>query len=267
MGRIATRLSLRAERALAAAGDPCPVELHGVSLLVPLPLAKALLNRHFDPLSISRLRQHVHPGMTAVDIGAHVGFYTLLLARLVAPGGRVVAVEPAPENLDLLRRNLSQGSPVPIEVLPVAAGAEDCDRTLKLSDSSDMHSFHQHPLGGHTRAVLVSQRRLDHLLPASPDVVKVDVEGAELEALEGLEGVMTPDSPRAILVEVNPACLTAAGTSVSALLGWLDRHGFGELELLDELAGVVHRGADARRAALGLERPTDWFANLLAARR
>ncbi|MGV8040604.1 MAG: FkbM family methyltransferase [Thermoanaerobaculaceae bacterium] len=213
------------------------------------------------------MRRFIRPGMTAVDVGAHVGFYTLLFARLVAPGGRVVAVEPAPANLDLLRRNLSPAPPVPVEVLPVAAGAEDCERTLQLSDSSDTHSFFQHPLVGITQAVLVPQRRLDHLLPAPPDVVKVDVEGAELEAFEGLEGVMTQDSPRAILVEVNPACLTAAGASASALVGWLDRHGFEELELIDELAGVVHRGADARRAALALERPTDWFANLLAARR
>lgn len=265
--RVATRLGRRCERALDAGGDPCLVRLHGVTLLVPLGLARAFVDRRFDPLTIARLRRVIRPGMTALDIGAHVGFYTLLLARLVAPGGRVVAVEPAPENLDLLRRNLSPGAPVPIEVLPVAAGAEDCDRALRLSDSSDTHSFFQHPLVGHTQAVLVPQRRLDHLIPAPPDVVKVDVEGAELEALEGLEGVMTRDSPRAILVEVNPACLAAAGASVSALVDWLDRHGFAELELIDEVAGVVHRGAEARRAALALARPTDWFANLLAARR
>ncbi len=265
--RITTRLSRRVERALAAGGDPCLVELHGVSLRVPLPLATALLSRRFDPLTIGRLRQHTRPGMTAVDVGAHVGFYTLLLARLVAPGGRVVAVEPAPANLDLLRRNLAPGAPVPIAVLAVAAGAQDGDRTLRLSDSSDTHSFYQHPLVGRTQPVLVAQRRLDHLLPTPPDVIKIDVEGAELEALEGLEGVITPNSPRTILVEVNPACLAAAGSSPAALLGWLDRHGFGELELLDELAGVVHRGAEARRAALDPERPNDWFANLLAARR
>lgn len=265
--RLAKHLGRRAERALEASGDPPLVSLHGVALLVPLGLARAFVERRFDPLTVARLGRVVRPGMTVLDIGAHVGFYTLLLARLAAPGGRVVAVEPAPGNLDLLRRNIAPGPPVPIEVLPVAAGAEDRDRSLRLGTSSDTHSFYEHPLAGRTQTALVAQRRLDRLLPAPPDFVKVDVEGAELEALAGLEGVMTPDSPRAILVEVNPACLAAAGTSARALVDWLDRHGFAELELLDEVAGVAHRGADARRAALAPQRPTDWFANLLAVRR
>lgn len=263
---LAARARARIEQRLTSGGDPCLVRLEGVTLRVPLPLATAFVDRRFDPLTIGRLSHVVRPGMLAVDVGAHVGFYTLLLARLVGPGGRVVAVEPAPDNAALLEQNLVFAPDGRVEIIMVAAGRDDRERALGLSDSSDTHSFYQHPLSPSVGSVVVRERRLDRLLTAPPDIVKVDVEGAELEVLEGLEGVVGGSGPLALLVEVNPACLAAAGTSGSELLSWLDAHGLRELELIDEQAGAIHRGAEARRAVSESAHPRTWFANLLARR-
>jgi len=263
---LAARGRARVAARLAAQGDPCLIRLEGVTLRVPLPLALAFLDRRFDRLTIARLRRLVRPGMLAVDVGAHVGFYTLLLARLVAPAGRVVAVEPAPENASLLARNLEFAPERSVEIVQAAAGREDRERTFVLSDSSDTHSFYPHPLSRSVGSVVVRERRLDRLLAASPDFVKIDVEGAELEVLQGLSGLVCGDRPRAVLVEVNPACLEAAGASPAALLEWLEEHGFAPLELADEQAGVVHRGGAACRAALARRERPGWFANLLARR-
>lgn len=266
LARLATALYGRRQRELVAAGDPSLVRIEGVTLYVPLALALAFVDRRFDPLTIARVRQLLEPGMVAVDVGAHVGFYTLLLAGCVGCSGRVVALEPAPDNAALLTHNTEQLGAGQIEVMRVAAGESEGERELCLTASSDTHSFYRHPLATPEGAMRVPVRRLDRLLCAPPDFVKVDVEGAELEVLRGMEGLLDGVRPRTLVLEINPACLAAAGASASEVLTWLDRHGYHQRELIDEQAGKVHTGAAACAVAIAPTHPADWFANLIAQR-
>ena len=77
----------------------------------------------FDPQILSVLCDFIDPGSVFVDVGANIGWFTLIGSRLTGPGGRVFAVEPDPRNCDILKRNVARNGCGNVTVYPVAAGA------------------------------------------------------------------------------------------------------------------------------------------------
>lgn len=118
----------------------------GVHFRMPSRYVPHYLKYPFDPLTTARVRAFLQPGMTVLDVGAHIGYYTLLAATCVGPRGRVFAVEPAEENVVLLRENVARARAGHVTVLPFAAGGRDGVRNFAITDSSDTHGFYQHPL-------------------------------------------------------------------------------------------------------------------------
>ena len=167
-----------------------------------------ILMRRNEPISVAWCRRMIRPGMTVVDVGAHMGYYTRLFSTLVGPRGRVIALEPHPGNFELLRFNTRHCPNVTI--LAVAASDHDGEATLHWSVGSSNHSL----VEGYTYSAessVVSVRRLDTLVSRPIDFLKVDVEGAEVAVLCGAPVVA------AALVECNVTALAAAGTSPSQL--------------------------------------------------
>jgi len=149
----------------------------------------ALLLRYWEPETVAYVRQVLRRGDVAVDVGAHVGYYARLFSELVGPEGLVVAVEPDPLNMSLLRRNLRENQ---VRFFPVAVGREEGEANLYLlpSSNSGMRS-----LGRIPEALLqgrVAVRPLSTLLAEAGvgerrvRLLKLDVEGAEKDALESL---------------------------------------------------------------------------------
>lgn len=144
------------------------------------------------------------PGSVFYDVGANVGFFSLLAGRLVAPAGRVVAFEPVAANAEVLQANAARNGLGNIEVRRVAVGAGAGSRQLYLA---------RHP-GGATLApdalppdlrgsIVVDVVTIDDVVASGgcppPDVVKVDVEGAELDVLEGMADTLRRDRPVVVL--------------------------------------------------------------------
>jgi FkbM family methyltransferase len=155
------------------------------------------------------LRRLARPGDVAVDIGAHVGLHTLVLADAVGPAGRVVAFEPNPPTVARLRRNVElndfEGR---VEIHAVAASSASGMAELSLSD--DAHNSGGASLAGQrvpTRSVAVPRAPLDDVvsadLAARVAVVKVDVEGHEADAFAGAARVLS--SSPAVVFECNTA--------------------------------------------------------------
>jgi FkbM family methyltransferase len=141
------------------------------------------------------LARTLRPGGTFVDVGAHVGFHSVLAGQLVGPAGKVFAIEPAPWAVELLRANVwRQG--LDVTILPFAAS--DSTGTVRLAVEK------AHRSGAHLTeaedAVEVQAAPLDELLPdAAVDVLKVDVEGAEPLVLRGASTLLAR-SPRVLAV-------------------------------------------------------------------
>ncbi len=88
------------------------------------------------------LERMLRPGMTVLDIGANIGYYALMELALIGPGGLLIAVEPSPSNVALLRRNLALNNWNSIEIHQVAMSDRQGERAFFLSEMSNLNTFH-----------------------------------------------------------------------------------------------------------------------------
>jgi FkbM family methyltransferase len=193
----------------------------------------------------------LRPGDTFVDIGAHVGWHAAVAARAVGPSGHVIAVEPSPDVLAVLRRNLEDGLPdtAVVSVQPVAAWDEDAALTFVVSTDD--------PAGGRTFPAALDRdgdkvegRRLDTLEALSDHTVaavRTDVGGAEHRTLRGLRKTIERDRP-VVLTEFAPERILELGDDPAAVLAeWADM-GYA-ISLLPGDASATVDAAEIVRAA------------------
>jgi FkbM family methyltransferase len=203
----------------AAADDPL-----SESLRRPRPWFKRWLPRRRSCAPhLDLLRQLVRPGSRVLDLGAHIGTFTLAAAAL---GCEVVAIEPAPRNAELLRASIAENGFHRVRVIEAA-----------VSDRAGMVSFCPYGPFGHVftpvtsfPSIEVPAVRVDDLLAQlgwdRVDFIKMDVEGSELAALAGMPALLSrPDAP-VILYESNPHTLGFYGQTPEALRARLEAFGY-----------------------------------------
>ena len=154
------------------------------------------------------LRESLKPGDVFFDIGANVGFFTLLGAKLVEPAGSVHAFEPVPRNVETLRRNVRLNGWSHVHVHPVAVAATKGEQELLLTRDVGGASLTSAGIAipDVANRLMVPTVAIDDLVERGdippPSVVKVDVEGAELGVLQGMQRTMAKHRP-ALLYEVD----------------------------------------------------------------
>jgi FkbM family methyltransferase len=159
--------------------------------------------------------------MTVVDVGANLGLYTLFMAGLVGPTGRVIAFEPDPDLVALLRGNCAVNAAANVEAHGAALGSTPGRLFLNriMLNSGNNH------LGAQGRSALrqpleVEVAAFDSLLPGvRPDFVKIDVQGWELKVLRGMEGTLKGADP-VIYLEFWPEGLKRAGDTPRELFSF-----------------------------------------------
>jgi FkbM family methyltransferase len=154
-------------------------------------------------------------GSWFVDVGANLGYFTLLAAKWSAPGGKVDAFEPDPINRQRLEEHLHENALGDrVRVYPIAASSKAFEMELIHPQSAGanhgMASFYK-SLTGEGQTFTVSTARLDEVLDGVPDLIKIDVEGAELSAIEGMQQLLSAASPPKLIIEHNPTSCAAAG--------------------------------------------------------
>lgn len=138
----------------------------------------------------------LYPGSTAYDIGANIGWFSLLAARKVGPSGKVVAFEPSLTNVSFLRRNAAGNDLSNVSVIPAAVGerdgwatfSEDSSLTGKLSNA-----------GQSVVPILSLDSWLAETEQQPPQVLKIDVEGAEGAVLRGMRELLRTEKPTMII--------------------------------------------------------------------
>lgn len=186
-----------------------------------------LLGTDFNDPEFALLERFVQPGMVGVDVGANVGCYTLVLASLVGKTGKVIAFEPAPENVALLRDNVQRNRLRNVQIEAQALSDRKGTALLELSPASGEHRLVSSVHG--SRTIKVPVTTLDDALESlgyRVDVVKVDVQGAEFAVLRGMSRTLEANSHLALLVEFDPKGLRAFGESPTAFAEALERWGF-----------------------------------------
>lgn len=192
-----------------------------------------------EPLTQEALQRCVKEGSIVYDIGANVGFFALISARLTGPAGHVYAFEPVPECAALVRHNAALNAFSNITLLECAVFSAGGRGELALAPERTMASLTSTGARRDTIAVievdmisideLVAQRKLP-----PPDVVKMDIEGAEVEALRGMARTLKVHGP-ALVCETH-----GTHEGVAALLdelGYRHRMFWGAENLPGEVGG------------------------------
>lgn len=245
-------------------GPVSEVRLEGLRVRLPSRLIKFYVLKPWEPQTHRRLVDFLRSGMRAVDVGANFGFFTLIAARAVGASGRVISIEPTDSNLELLRANLRlNGLADRVSVLPCAAGRSRRIRSFHLTDATDTHGFYANPLKQTLTVTQVEQRPLDEVVDGSVDLIKVDVEGAEIEVLEGSMELLRRSPEARLIIEWNPLCQQTAGNPPEALPAMLRELGF-RLTVLDEHSGCRRSVEETLSLLAGRDLPDWWFGNLWA---
>lgn len=148
-----------------------------------------------------RLDDWVAPGDWVIDVGANVGHYTARLSRLVGPTGRVMAFEPVPETFEILASLISAAGAHNVSLFNIAASAEVGVAGVSLPRfTSGLTNYYMATLTSGGGEFNVLTLPLDALMPPKPvSLVKIDVEGHELQALQGMQTLLRRDQPRLIV--------------------------------------------------------------------
>jgi len=178
------------------------------------------------------LKSRIKPGMTFVDVGANVGYYTVISAALVGPSGRVFCFEPDALNYSFLQKSIALNGFDHVHPFQLALTDRAGKATLYLSEGLGSHSLGLQD--GNTAQVEVDVARLDDL-PAlaeqGVDFIKIDVQGAELSVLKGSQHILSKWKP-SILAEFEPRCLEKFGVSGDEFLNYVENLGY-RITLLD----------------------------------
>ena len=187
----------------------------------------------WEPIEASFLRARLKPGMTLLDIGANVGYFSILGARSVGPSGTVVAIEPEPANYALLCANIWEARVGNVEAIRAAASSFSGPLPLSVSHDNcgDHRSFLERP---GERVLAVPGVRVDELLEADTrvDVIKIDIQGADHRAVLGMETVLARWKP-VLLVEFWPLGIDELGDRPIDVLSYYRSLGF-SVSLVDE---------------------------------
>ena len=172
----------------------------------------------WEPGVAATFRRLLRPGMTVLDLGANIGFFTMLAARLVGPIGLVTAVEPNLGNVRLLEASRRANGFDHVTVVPCAVAARPGMLVLESAYSNGItHPVGERDFAALTEAVLVPCVPVEAVLPTGRrlDFIKIDIEGAEHVALAGCAEILRRDRP-IIVTEFSPGLL-ASNSGVAAI--------------------------------------------------
>jgi len=190
--------------------------------------AQLFLGGLYEKYETNLFKSVAGEGMTVVDLGANIGYYTLLAAKLVGRKGRVFAFEPAPDNFSLLLKNIDANGYD--NIIPVPKAVSNKTGTTKLflhrMNKGDHRIYDSHD---GREAITVDATTLDAFFENGQypiDVIKMDIQGAEMAALQGMtEAVLKNDSLK-IFTEFWPEMLQKFGFSPLEFLSKFIEYGF-----------------------------------------
>jgi FkbM family methyltransferase len=178
---------------------------------------------NYEPELVEKFCSLIADGMTVIDVGAHVGIYSLLASAKVGSCGKVVAIEPSPANARLLKQHLSVNQCRNVEVIEAAVADKQGQIVFKYrpkaTDPGSFANSMAYDISGENANVQV--RTLDDICgDLSPAIIKIDVEGAELLALRGAKQSLVRHRPT-VIVAVHPEPMRTLGTSPNQLMSYM----------------------------------------------
>jgi len=198
-------------------------------------LARQLyLNNEYEPATSEAILRNLRPGSTFVDLGAHIGVFSMLAARCVGEDGHVFAFEPVPRTRRVLERNIAANNLTNICVVPFATS--DKRETLSFISTNASEANGVAVANDAWPRINVNATDLDSYFRdrnwPSISLVKMDVEGQELPTLRGMKELLSRTGRPPIIFEYNLDQLRRTGTSRSALFDLLYAYGYSAYDVM-----------------------------------
>jgi FkbM family methyltransferase len=197
----------------------------GLWLCADLRYEQGYLNGVHEGLIQEVILRHLQRGGVFYDVGAHIGFFSLLAARAVGEGGEVAAFEADPENAARIREHMDRNALAQVRVFPLAVWSKCCrihfERASQFSSRNQGAAVQASDTTSGADGIEVGATTLDsHARDRRPPtVIKVDVEGGEAEVLEGAAMIFSEAKP--VLV-----CEVHHSKDADALQKWLRQKGY-----------------------------------------
>ncbi|MGH3766590.1 MAG: FkbM family methyltransferase [Pseudonocardiaceae bacterium] len=210
----------------------------------------------WEPHLTAWMRRRLVPGDTFVDVGANIGYFTVLASRLVGPSGHVVAIEASPHFHQALADNLRVNGCGNVRSVNIAVGDNATCLTFYLENAANLGATTiVRPHTVQSSFEMQAQTLPQILTPAEltrARLIKIDVEGAEGAVIAGLTPLLNQLRPEAeLVIEVTPGRLAKLGRSVDDLLDPLFAHGFHLYRLTNDYSAASYPAA-LRRPAVPL---------------
>jgi FkbM family methyltransferase len=210
----------------------CRGALEGYRMSIDWNRFRSFVYGSWEPDVVNVVATQVGPGETVIDIGAHIGYYTLLFAKCVGETGQVVSFEPLPANFVLLQKNAELNHLEQVRVIEMAVFSRTAELVISASDDMANPGDASVLSPKSEKTFQVSAITLDAFVAKAglkPDFIKMDVEGAEHDVLVGARETIAKYRPK-MLIELHHFDGNVAGHPVPSLLadmhyevGWIDR--------------------------------------------
>jgi FkbM family methyltransferase len=198
-------------------------------------------NQIYKEMTSLLIQQMAKGVSTFIDIGAHYGFFDVLVAKS-NPKCKIIALEPIEENYAILKKNLELHK-IEASLHQKAAFNENTTRNFQVSEASDNSGFIANPKENLLHAINVETMTVDSMITEfdhSPLIIKINVEGSEIEVLDGMKKIIKKINDIRLFIEFNPSCLMANGHEPIDLINKLKSLGF-QVHFIDDRKGAYYK--------------------------
>ncbi len=181
----------------------------------------------YETYQLDLFRSLIRKGMTVLDIGANVGLYTVIAARLVGEEGRIISFEPEAQNFGILKKNISDNNFKNVQPIQVAVADTEGELTLFLSKGNKgKHSLFRPSDTGGEQVVktIVLDKWLEKHTIGKVDIIKIDIQGAEPLAFSGMQKTLS--TKPVLLMEYDPKSIRESGHNPIETLEMLLGYGY-----------------------------------------
>jgi len=190
------------------------VEIDGNKMFLdPLDNLRLSINKIYEEYETEVVKKIIKKGDTVLDLGANIGYYTLIFAKLVGDKGKVFAFEPEPNNFNLLKKNVEINSYQNVVLIPKAVSSKNGKHKLYIFDEDT---------GSHTLVANEKNQKYieidsvcldDYLVKFDGKInfIKMDIEGFEGEAIKGMTSLLQKSERIGILMEFAPYLIEEIG--------------------------------------------------------
>jgi len=211
------------------------IEVNGLKIKASKTARMTILTGENEPSTTSLIKKELKPGMRVLDLGANFGWFTLISSKIVGESGHVYAFEPDPSLMESLKTNVKLNKMNNVSFVPLAVSNKSGTGKLSLNPTYPTRNRldSKIPLENTVDVNTISIDDFCEKNHVIVDFIKMDVEGSEVKALEGMKKTILASPKIKIVSEFNPGAISGVGSSPEDFINFLEQHGF-TIKKIDE---------------------------------